>query len=166
MDVDDEENVFNDAKEESLYVEQMDPYHDVQQQVCDAFGEGDRLREASTKAEFQDEEDQDDIDEMSAQMDLLDELSRQATCLLYDGMNVSIISATIVLIKMVVIHSISNEYLNELLKYLSTVLLPCGNKLPRNYYEAKNIIRKLGLNYNRFMPVQVDAFYTERRMRT
>ena len=80
-------------------------------------------------------------------MELLDELSRQATRPVYEGMNVSIISATIVLVNMAVIHSVPNEYLNELLKYISTVLLPRGNKLPRNYYEAKNIIRKLGLNY-------------------
>jgi hypothetical protein len=46
-----------------------------------------------------------------------------------------------------VIHSVPNEYLNELLKYLSIVILPLGNQLPRNYYEAKNIIKKLGLNY-------------------
>ena len=80
-------------------------------------------------------------------MELLDELSKQATRPVYDGVNVSIISATIVLINMAVIHSVPNEYLNELLKYMSTVLLPRGNKLPRNYYEAKNIIKKLGLNY-------------------
>ena len=105
------------------------------------------MREESIEAELQDEEDQDEIDELSAQMDLLDELSRQATRPVYDGMNVSIISATIVLINMAVIHSILNEYLNELLKYLSIVFLPRGNKLPRNYFEAKNIIKKLGLNY-------------------
>ena len=56
-------------------------------------------------------------------------------------------SATIVLINMVVIHNTLNEYLNELLKYLSTVLLLRRNQLPKNYYEAKNMIRKLGLNY-------------------
>jgi hypothetical protein len=57
------------------------------------------------------------------------------------------VSATIVLINMAVVHSVPNEYLNEFVKYLSIVLLPCGNHLLRNYYEAKNIIKKLGLNY-------------------
>ena len=78
-DVGDEENVFSDADEDSLYAEEMDPYHDVQQQVRDAFVEGDRLREASTKGELQEGQDGDDNDDMAAQMDLLDELSRQAT---------------------------------------------------------------------------------------
>jgi hypothetical protein len=88
-----------------------------------------------------------DAYEYSDRLDLLDELSRQASHPLYDGINVSIVSATIVLVNMAVVHSVPNEYLNELLKYLSTTLLPWGNQLPRTYYEAKNIIRKLGLNY-------------------
>ena len=61
--------------------------------------------------------------EFSACLDLLDELTSEATHLLYEGSNISIISATIVLINMAVIHSISNEYVNELLKYLNIVLL-------------------------------------------
>ena len=74
-------------------------------------------------------------------------MSKEATHPLYDGLKVSIVSATIVLVNMAVVHSVPNEYLNELLKYLGTVLLPRGNRLPRNYYKAKNIIKKLGLNY-------------------
>jgi hypothetical protein len=147
IDPDDEENVFDDVDANFVFSEDMDPYYNVQQQVRDAFGEGDHLRDATTEVEVHDEDERLDSDEFSAQLELLDELSRQATRLLYDGINVSIISATIVLINMGVIHSVSNEYLNELLKYLSTVILPRGNQLPRNFYEAKNIIKKLGLNY-------------------
>ena len=88
-----------------------------------------------------------EANELSARLELLDEMSRQATRLLYDGLKVSIISATIVLVNMAVVHSVPNEYLNELFKYLGSVLLPRGNRLPHNYYEAKNIIKKLGLNY-------------------
>jgi hypothetical protein len=64
--------------------------------------------------------------------------------------NVGIVSATIVLINMAVIHEVSNAYMDELLKYVSTVLLPCGNKLPRSYNEAKRLVKRLGLNYNNF----------------
>ena len=143
----DEENFFDDAVSGSLFSEEMDAYHDVQQQVRDAFGERDRLRAETTEVEVQDTVDDEQADELSAQLDLLDQMSRQATRPLYDGMKVSIISATIVLVNMAVVHSVPNEYLNELLKYLGTVLLPRGNRLPRNYYEAKSIIKKLGLNY-------------------
>ena len=146
-DNDDDENLFDDAESSSLYSEEMDPYHDVQQQVQDAFAQGDQLREQTTDAEVDDDVDNVEADELSARLDLLDEMSRQATRPLYQGLKVSIISATIVLVNMAVVHSVPNEYLNELLKYLGTVLLPRGNRLPLNYYEAKNIIKKLGLNY-------------------
>jgi hypothetical protein len=49
---------------------------------------------------------------------------------------------------MAVIHSVSNAYMNELLKYLSAFLLPPGNRLPRSHNKAKNMVKKLGLNYN------------------
>jgi len=71
---------------------------------------------------------------------------------IYSDMNVSIISATIVLVNMVVIHRVSNTYMDKLLKYLSIVLLPANNMLPSNHYEAKKLIRKLGLNYNIIHP--------------
>jgi hypothetical protein len=61
---------------------------------------------------------------------------------------VSTISAYIVLINMAVIHGVSNAYVDELLKYLSTIFLPGGNTLPKSYYEAKKIIWKLGLSYD------------------
>jgi hypothetical protein len=38
--------------------------------------------------------------------------------------------------------------MDELLKYVSTVLLPYGNRLPRSYNEAKKLVKRLGLNYN------------------
>jgi hypothetical protein len=117
--------------------------------VRDAFGEGDQLHDATSEAEIHNDVEDVDVDEYSTRLDLLDELSRQATRPLYDGINASIVSATIVLINMAVVHNVPNEYLNELLKYINTVLLPCPNQLPRNYYEAKNIIKKLGLNYKK-----------------
>jgi hypothetical protein len=141
------DNVFEDEDLPSPSVQELDPYHDVQQHIEDAFGEGDRLRESTTEAEVHNGEEELGDEEYSARLDLLDELTREATQPLYEGLNVSIVSATIVLINMAVIHSVPNEYLNELLKYLSTVLLPRGNRLPRSYYEAKSIIKKLGLNY-------------------
>jgi hypothetical protein len=78
----------------------------------------------------------------------LEELCRQATRPVYDGVNVSTIAATIVLINMAMIHGVSNAYMDKLIKYLSTVLLPRGNRLPRTHYAAKRMVKKLGLNYD------------------
>jgi hypothetical protein len=49
---------------------------------------------------------------------------------------------------MAVIHGISNAYLDELVRYLSNVLLPRGNRLPKTHYAAKRMVKKLGLNYD------------------
>ena len=66
----------------------------------------------------------------------------------YNGSSVSTILATIVFFNMVVIYCVSNAYIDELLKYLSTVFLPRQYILPKSHYEAKKLIRKFGLHYN------------------
>jgi hypothetical protein len=66
----------------------------------------------------------------------------------YDGIDVSIVSMTIVFINMALIHNVTNKYVNELFKYLDTVLLPRRNMLPRSHYKERNVIKRLGLNYN------------------
>jgi hypothetical protein len=45
-------------------------------------------------------------------------------------------------------HGTSNTFQEELLKYLSTCLLPLRNMLPPSFDQAKNMGRKLGLSYN------------------
>jgi hypothetical protein len=45
-------------------------------------------------------------------------------------------------------HGVSNAFSDELLKYLTTVLLPTENCLPSSFYQARNSIRKMGLEYN------------------
>ena len=75
-DNDDEENFFDDADLSSVYSEIMEPYHDVQQQVQDAFGEGDQLCEQTIEVEVYDDVDGVEADELSARLDLLDEMSR------------------------------------------------------------------------------------------
>lgn len=67
---------------------------------------------------------------------------------IHEGVNISTISATIVLINMAVIHGVSNAFMNELLQYLLAFLLPPGNRLPKSYNEARNMIKKLGFNNN------------------
>jgi hypothetical protein len=75
------------------------------------------------------------------------ELYEQAATPVWQNSTTSVISATIVLLNMAVIHGVSNTYMDELLHYLYQSLLPRGNLLPRTHYEAKWVIRKLGLTY-------------------
>lgn len=62
--------------------------------------------------------------------------------------SVSVISAVVVLMTMCTTHGVSNAFTDELLKYLSTSLLPSDNSLLTSFYHAKNKIRKMGLNYH------------------
>jgi hypothetical protein len=141
-------NVFDDADMRTEYGDHLDPYHDIQQQLYDTFDLGDRLRE-ETPHVFEDVVEEDDNnDDVMEDLENLDALYREGTKPVYGGTNISTILATIVLINMAVIHNVSNVYVNELLKYLSTVLLPREDCLPKSHYEAKRLIRKLGLNYH------------------
>jgi hypothetical protein len=137
----DARNVFDDADEATEYAQHLDPFHDVQRQLFDAFDVGDRLREDTPHRTENPHVDDFEADHISDKLEHLEELYVHASRPLYTGLNVSIISATIVLINMAVIHGVSNAYVDELLKYLATVLLLEGNMLPR-------MIRKLGLNYH------------------
>jgi len=137
-------NVFDDEDIRSEYAEHMDHYHDIQQQLFDALDEGDQISECVSNAVHRECDDEN----LSNTEEVADDLYEQATRAVYRGTNVSVISATIVLVNMAVIHGVSNSYVDELLKYLSKVLLPGSNMLPGSHYEAKKLIRKLGLNYN------------------
>jgi hypothetical protein len=140
-------NVFDDAYMGTEYGDHLDPYHDTQQQLFYTFDVGDKLRE-ETPHVFDNEVDEDNNVDGIEDLENLDNLYWEGTKPIYGGTNVSIISATIVLINMAVIHNVSNAYVDGLLKYLSTMLLPRENSLPKSHYEAKRLIRKLGLNYH------------------
>ena len=49
---------------------------------------------------------------------------------------------------MCTVFRVSNKFIDELFHYLSSDLLPTGNKLPGSHYEARRSIQKLGLHYN------------------
>lgn len=93
-------------------------------------------------------EERDNDNDMGERLEDLEDLYKQATCRVFHGHTVSIVSARIVLINMAVIHIVSNAFMDELLKYLSIVLLPPRNMLPKNHYEAKKLIQKFGINYD------------------
>ena len=49
---------------------------------------------------------------------------------------------------MCTVFRVSNKFTDELLQFLASDLLPQANKLPPSHYEARKMIRKLGLEYN------------------
>jgi hypothetical protein len=140
-DMDDFGDIFHDAHGVFL-----DNEHDVQQQVYDAFDMGDTVHaQAAAAATIHDIED--DHDNNMEIPNNIEELYEQAATPVWQNSTTSVISATIVLLNMAVIHGISNAYMDELLCYLHQSLLPRGNLLPGTHYEAKRVIRKLGLTY-------------------
>jgi len=139
-------NVFDDEQIKTEYIEHMDLYHNIQRQLFDTLDEDNCISECVLRT--QEHESNNDIVSDLVEVDVVDELYKQPTREMCNGVNVSVISATIVLVNMVVIHGMSNLYMNKLLKYLLIVLLPMRNMLSSSHYKAKKLIRKLGLNYN------------------
>lgn len=122
----------------------LDEYHEVHRQVLEAFDRSDALHDEVQDNVGVEEND----DNGSDTLDGLEELYEQATTPLYTGSKCSVVSATIVIMNMCAVFRVSNRFMDELLRYLSTDLLPQDNKLPGTHYVARRSIRKLGLNYN------------------
>jgi hypothetical protein len=123
----------------------LNPLHDVHCQIFDAFDLGDCLREETPNVYGTDINL--DVDETSANLEHLEDLYKQVSRPIYDGINVDILSTTTDLINMAVIYGVTNAYFNELLRCLETILLPRRNRPPKTHYEAKHIIQRLDLNY-------------------
>jgi hypothetical protein len=67
---------------------------------------------------------------------------------LWSGCRISIISAVVVIMTMCTIHGVTNSFIDELLKYLSTSgILPDDNLIPGKFYDCKIMVQKLGLSY-------------------
>jgi hypothetical protein len=88
------------------------------------------------------------VDEEEASIRCLEQLYAQASILLYTGSAISTISTVVVIMNMYTMHGTSNTFQEELLKYLSTCLLPTGNMLPTSFNQVRNMVRKLGHSYN------------------
>ena len=119
-----EPNVFDDVDMGTEYRDNLDPYHDIQQQLFDTFDLEDWLHE-ETPHVFEDAANEEEVqDDHTNDLEHLDELYRKGTRPLFRGTTMSTISAMNVLINMAVIHNVSSMYVDGLLKYLSMTLLP------------------------------------------
>ena len=81
-------------------------------------------------------------------MDGLEDLYAEATIPLYPDSRTSVVSAIIIIMNMCTVFRVSNKFSDELFRFLSTKLLPSGNKLPRTHYAARKSICRLELHYH------------------
>jgi hypothetical protein len=87
-------------------------------------------------------------------MEILRDQSQHETLLakastpLYEGSSTSILATILLLLNLRTLHGVSSVSMDELFSLLRKKLLPKGNKMPTNVYEALNLIKALGLSYD------------------
>jgi hypothetical protein len=126
----------------------IDQHHDIHEMFMDAMRRADELHGDSSITGNADSGEDCDIDnDEDEYMAGLEELYASVSHPVYRGSPVSMISAIVVLLTMCSTHGVNNTFVDELLTYLYTNLLPEGNSLPSEHYSAKTIVKKLGLSY-------------------
>lgn len=77
---------------------------------------------------------------------LMEELTIKATTPLYERFAISMLSATLLLFDLSVMHGVIHTFVDELFSLLRKELLLKNNKLPATSYEACKPIKMLGLS--------------------
>jgi len=122
----------------------LDEFHKVQRQVFEALGRGDALHEETEASKEMGKANDPSVNIV----DGLENLYAEATTPVYPCLRTSIISATIIIMNICTVFRVSNKFKDKLCQYLSSDLLPHGNKFLGTHYEARKSIRRLGLHYN------------------
>ena len=86
-------------------------------------------------------------DALAVDADAMDEMISQSTQPVWDGCGINCLQASIILMNMYNLHGVPNTFLDELLTFLSSDLLPRGNNLTSITYETKRMVMKMGLEY-------------------
>ena len=138
----------NELHEDRQFVWPQRTEVEVGNMVQDAFARVDAIHEEMTA-----ENDGDLVDMMAdleqESMDLnvsdMEQLIRESTEVLYEGCAINRLQAAIVLLNMANLYAIPNTFMDELLSFVATDLLPQSNCLPRSTYEMKRMIMRMGL---------------------
>ena len=77
----------------------------------------------------------------------LDNLLREARTPLYARSSSNHLTSILLLLNCCTTFVVPNNFVDEL-KLLHETILPKGNMLPKNFYEARCLLMKLGLSYN------------------
>ena len=129
----------------------------LQEEIRDAFDDADAIHQEWQEAGDEDVDVLPEIDENAPRRDTAvghEDAQFDATALeesmehLYGGARSSKLAATVLLMNLCTVHSISNSCANELFSILHRHLLPENNTLPQTYHAAKNLTGRLGLTYN------------------
>ncbi|WMV40936.1 hypothetical protein MTR67_034321 [Solanum verrucosum] len=136
------ELVSNSDDENDDEVEGYESEDEVHELLKDLFPNVD---EAATHAGYEDVVEEEPNVEAKRFYNLLKDLEQP----LYQNSKASKLSSLIKLLHIKSMGRWSNESFTMLLKMLKEELLPNGADLPNSYYEAKKIIRDLGLSYNK-----------------
>ena len=96
----------------------LDEFHKVERQVLKALGRGDALYEEADAEGLLHVENEQNLDIV----DKLDGLYMEAITPVYRGSKLSVVSATIIIMKMCSVFSVSNTFTDELFHFLSRYL--------------------------------------------
>lgn len=77
----------------------------------------------------------------------MEQLLRESTTPVYETCPVNRLQAGIILLNMCNLFGVSNTFLDKLLLFLAGDLLPKSNCLPRNTYETKRMVMRMGLKH-------------------
>ena len=88
---------------------------------------------------------EEDNDENAESMEAL---LKEASIPLFKDNPTNRLQATLMLLNICTIFGVPNTCVNKLLKLLKYDLLPKESTCPPSHYEAKKLVRKLGLSYN------------------
>ena len=94
-----------------------------------------------------------DFDDLSSEEEevdntpILEELLRQSAEPLFHGSNTSRLQFSIILMSLCTLYSVSHHCVDEILTFLKHDVLPAGNQCPKDSYEMKSTLMKLGLSH-------------------
>ena len=91
--------------------------------------------------ELSDDEDEGD------NVDVMEDILGQLVEPLFQGSSTSRLQFSIILMSLCTLFSISHHGLDEILTFLKHDVLPPGNHCPKNSYEMKSFLKKLGLSH-------------------
>lgn len=140
----------NDANAEERFVWPPQTEVQVQDMVQDAFARANEIHD--NEAGFDKNpllRDNGNALDGSVEVNManMEELIQENIQPLYEGCAVNRLQASIVLMNMANLYGVPHTFMDEMLSFLSSDLLPQSNCLPQNTYEMKKIIMKMDLEH-------------------
>lgn len=86
-------------------------------------------------------------EDFTENLNFMEELIHEAAEPLFHGSSTSRLQFSIVLMSLCTLFSISHHCLDEILTFLKDDVLPADNTCPKNSYEMKTLLMKLGLSH-------------------